>query len=96
MATPTTTIRLPEESKARLVRLAEVGGTSTRGLIPDAIDGKTDALERRRDFHEEARRRLARMQETGAGVALDALQAHLRTRIAGKDAPMPAAKPIRG
>lgn len=96
MATPTTTIRLPEELKARLARLAEAEGTSIHGLILDAIAEKADALERRREFHEDARQRLAQMRDTGAGIEWDEMQRRLRARVADEDAPMPAAKPGRG
>ena len=53
----TTTIRIPDELKARLSRIAEQEGTSTHGLILEAIAEKADALERRQAFHEEARER---------------------------------------
>lgn len=96
MPAPTTTIRLPEELKARLARLAEAEGTSTHSLILDAIAEKADALERRLSFHEEARQRLAEMQETGMGIEWDEMKRYLRARVAGEDVPMPAAKRIRG
>jgi predicted transcriptional regulator len=95
MATPTTTIRIPDELKARLARLAELEGTSTHSLILDAIAEKADALERRQSFHEEALQRLAEMQETGMGIEWDEMKRYLRARVAGEDVPMPLAKRIR-
>lgn len=95
MATPTTTIRIPDELKARLVKLAEREGTSTHSLILDAIAEKAEALERRQSFHEEARERLAEMQATGMGIEWDEMKAYLRARGAGEDVPMPVAKRIR-
>ena len=96
MPTPTTTIRLPEELKARLAQLAEAEGTSTHSLILDAIAEKADALERRQAFHEEARERLAEMEASGMGIEWDDMERYLRARMAGEDVPLPASKPIQG
>lgn len=92
----TTTIRIPDELKARLARIAAHEGTSTHGLILDAIAEKADALERRQAFHEEARERLAEMETSGMGIEWDDMKRYLRARMAGEDVPMPAPKPIRG
>jgi len=92
MPTPTTTIRLPEELKARLARLAEREGTSTHSLILDAIAEKTEALERRQSFHAEARERHAEYLATGEGVAWEEMRDHLRRRVGGEAAPPPAAR----
>jgi predicted transcriptional regulator len=90
----TTTIRIPDELKARLSRIAEQEGISTHGLILDAISEKADALEQRQAFHAEARMRLARMEATGMGIAWDDMKCFLDARMAGEDAPLPASKRI--
>lgn len=95
MPTPTTTIRIPDELKARLARLAEHEGTSTHSLILDAIVEKADALERRQSFHEEALARLARMEESGMGVEWDDMKRYLDACMAGEDAPPPVSKRFR-
>lgn len=95
MATPTTTIRLSDELKARLARLAEQEGTSTHSLILDAIAEKAESLERRQAFHEEASERLAEMEATDMGIEWNEMKRYLRARVAGKDVPMPVAKRIR-
>jgi predicted transcriptional regulator len=94
MPTPTTTIRLPEELKARLARLAELEGTTTHSLILDAIAEKTAALEQRQSFHAEAEARYARVLETGKAITWDDMEAYLDARVAGKRPPRPTAKPI--
>jgi predicted transcriptional regulator len=94
MPTPTTTIRLPDELKARLGRLAELEGTSTHGLILDAIVEKVDALERRHAFHEEAQQRLAHLEATGMGIAWADMKRYLDARMAGEDVPLPALRRI--
>lgn len=94
MPTPTTTIRLPDELKARLARLAELEGTSTHSLILDAIAEKVDALEHRHTFHEEAQQRLAHLEETGMGIAWVDMKRYLDARMAGEDVSPPASQPI--
>ena len=51
----TTAIRLSEELKARVARAARRTGTTVHGFILEAIAEKTDQVERRADFHDEAR-----------------------------------------
>lgn len=94
MPTPTTTIRIPDELKARLVRLAELEGTSTHSLILDAIAEKTEALEQRQSFYAEAEARYARVLETGKSITSDDMDSYLDARIVGKRAKRPVAKPI--
>ena len=64
----TTTIRIPDELKARLSRIAEHEGTSTHGLIIEAIAEKADALEQRQSFYAEAEARYAKVLQTGLAV----------------------------
>ena len=90
----TTTIRIPDELKTRLSRIAEQQGTSTHGLIIDAIAEKTEELEQRRSFYAEAEARYARVLETGKAIAWEDMNAYLDARIAGEPAPHPIAKSI--
>lgn len=85
----TTTIRIPDELKVRLSRIAEQEGTSTHGFILEAIAEKADAVERRQAFHAEALQRLARMRETGMGISWEDMQRYLDARMAGEDVPPP-------
>jgi predicted transcriptional regulator len=94
MSAPTTTIRIPDDLKARLARLAEHEGVTTHGLILDAIVEKTEELERRHSFYAEAEARYARVLKTGKAIAWDDMNAFLDARIAGEAAPRPIAKPI--
>ena len=72
----TTTIRLPEDLKARVERLATESGGTVHAFMLDAIAEVTDRLERRRDFEAEAERRLQRMQKTGEYLTLDDLRSY--------------------
>src|SRR5690606_30325512 len=47
----TTTIRLPEDLKARVAKAAEAAGTTSHNFILEAIAEKADLAERRVDFH---------------------------------------------
>lgn len=94
MPTPTTTIRLPEELKARLARLAEAEGMSTHSLILDAIAEKAEALERRQSFHEEAQQRHARFLATGEGIPWEEMHDYLRRRVQGEQVAPPVARRI--
>lgn len=95
MPTPTTTIRIPDELKARVARLAEAEGVSTHSLILDAIAEKVEAMERRQTFHAEATQRLQRMEETGIGIEWGDMKRYLRSCVAGENAQPPRPKKLR-
>lgn len=88
----TTTIRIPDELKARLSRIAEQQGTSTHGLIIEAIAEKADALERRQAFHEEARERHEHYLATGESIPWEEMRDYLRRRVRGEDVLPPVAR----
>lgn len=90
----TTTIRIPDELKSRLAKLAEQQGMSTHGLILDAIAEKADALERRQSFHEEARQRHEHFLATGEGIPWEEMRDYLRRRVQGEDVVPPIARRI--
>lgn len=90
----TTTIRIPDALKARLSRIAEHEGTSTHGLIIEAIAEKADALEQRQSFYAEAEARYAKVLQTGLAVTWEDMREYLDARMAGKHPPRPVPKPI--
>ncbi len=53
----TTTIRLPDDLKARVARLADKAGTTAHGFILEAIAEKTEAAERHSSYVAEAKAR---------------------------------------
>jgi len=61
----TTTIRLPEDLKARIDRLAAARGSTVHGFMVEAIAEAANQLERREAFHAEAQRRFKKMLRTG-------------------------------
>ena len=88
----TTTIRIPDELKARLSRIAEQEGTSTHGLILEAIAEKADAMERRQAFHDEARDRHEHYLVTGESIPWEQMRDYLRRRVRGEDVQPPVAR----
>ena len=61
----TTTIRLPDDLKARIAAAAKRAGTTTHSFILEAIAEKADEAERRSDFNDNADRRYAQIVATG-------------------------------
>lgn len=90
----TTTIRLPDELKARVVAAAERAGTTAHSFILDAIAEKADAEERRADFDQVAEDRYARIAASGKTIAWQEMRAYIADRVAGTDARRPAPKKL--
>jgi predicted transcriptional regulator len=79
----TTTIRLPEALKARVVRAAERAGTTPHGFILEAIAEKAQQEEMRADFHDDADRRYAGIVATGKTIPWDEMRRYLEARAEG-------------
>ena len=69
--TTTTTIRLPEDLKARVTVAAKRAGTTSHNFILEAISEKTDQEERRGDFNDLADKRYANIIATGKRISWD-------------------------
>lgn len=82
----TTTIRLPDELKARIAAAAGRAGTSSHNFILEAIAEKADAAERQADFRDEAERRYARIVETGETIDWEEYRSYLMDRVRGQTA----------
>ena len=91
----TTTIRLPDELKARVADAAKQAGTTVHGFMLEAIAEKTDEAERRADFYAEADRRYERILKTGETIPWDEFRRYLTDRIHGKSAPRPVARKLK-
>lgn len=90
----TTTIRLPDDLKARIATAAERAGTSTHGFILEAIAEKAEQEERRADFHDTANRRYAEIVNTGRAIPWSEMRRYLEDRIAGKEPARPKARKL--
>lgn len=88
----TTTIRLPDELKARVARAAERAGTTSHSFILEAIAEKTEAADLRSEFYAEADRRYAEILRTGKTVPWEEMREYILLRAAGKPAKRPVAR----
>lgn len=89
-----TTIRLPEELKARVAAAAKRAGTSTHGFILQAIAEKTAQEGKRADFDAVAEERYARIVSSGKTVPWQEMRGYLEDRLAGKKVKRPTVKKL--
>lgn len=90
----TTTIRLPEDLKARVTAAAKRAGTTSHSFILEAIAEKTDQAERRGDFNKLADSRYANIVATGKTISWDEMRGYLEDRLAGKTATQPVPRKL--
>lgn len=86
---PTTTIRLPDDLKARVADAAKRSGTTTHGFILAAIAEKAGHEERRADFNQAAENRYAKIAASGETISWQEMRAFLEERLAGNSVPAP-------
>ena len=91
---PTTTIRLPDDLKARIAIAAKRVGTTAHNFILEAIAEKADETERRVDFNDVAEKRYAGIVATGETIPWSEMRTYLEKRIAGKKPRRPVAKKL--
>lgn len=90
----TTTIRLPENLKARVAAAAKRAGTTTHGFILDAIAEKAEQEDLRAAFDAEAEDRYAQIVATGKTIPWQEMRGYLEERIAGKEVKRPVARKL--
>lgn len=90
----TTTIRLPDELKARIAKAAKQAGTTSHNFILEAIAEKAALAEQRRDFLATAEARYAGIVASGKTIPWKEMQHHLIARRADKKTARPAAKKL--
>jgi predicted transcriptional regulator len=90
----TTTIRIPDDLKARVAAAAKRAGKSAHSFILEAIAEKAEQEERRSDFDAVAERRFAEIVASGKTVPWGEMRAYLEDRLAGKAARRPVAKKL--
>ena len=89
-----TSLRVPEDVKKRVARLAARRDTTVHAFMLEAIREKVEDEEARLAFHEEARVRLARMRKTGLAVPAGEVFDYLRKRAEGGKPARPKARRI--
>ena len=90
----TTTIRLPDDLKARVAAAAKHAGTTAHGFILEAIAEKADQAERRADFDGAAETRYAGIVASGKTIPWQDMRGYLKARIAGKPTKRPVARKL--
>ena len=90
----TTTIRLPEELKARVAAAAKRSGTTTHSFILEAIAKKTEQDDLRADFDTVAEVRYARIVATGKTIPWQEMRGYLEDRLVGKEVKRPVARKL--
>ena len=87
-------LRLPEDIKKRISRLAATQDKTPHGFMLEAIVEKVEAEEIRAQFHAEAKRRLARMKKSSAAIPAEEVFDYLSSRARGEAAARPKARKI--
>lgn len=87
-------LRLPEEVKKRVAKLAQIQDTTAHAFMLEAIREKIEAEEARAAFHAEAKRRIARMKKSGLGVPAQEVFDYLEAKARGENPVRPKARKI--
>lgn len=90
----TTTIRLPEDLKARIAEVAKRSNQTTHSFILEAIAEKAEQEERRNDFLDLAEQRYAEILASGKTISWAEMRSYLEERAAGKPAKAPRARKL--
>ena len=90
----TTTIRIDDDLKARLVAAAERAGQTPHSFILEAIAQTVQQAELTDGFHREADERWAKILEKGKTIAWDDMRAYLAARTAGQAPRKPRARKL--
>lgn len=88
----TTTIRLPDDLKARIAAAAKDAGTTAHAFILEAIAEKAERAERGADFDAVAEARYARIAATGKTIPWQEMRGYLEARMDGTAAKRPVGR----
>ena len=91
---PTTTIRLPEDLKARVAAAAERTGKTSHSFILEAIEEKAQQEEQRSDLEELAEKRYAEIVASGKTIPWSEMRRYLESRTSGKAARRPSPRKL--
>lgn len=83
----TTTIRVPDALKSRVVAAAKQMGTTPRGFILEAIAEKAELAERRAGFDAEADQRYASIVTNGETIPWEKMRHYLESKTTRRPAP---------
>ena len=86
-----TTVKLPEDTRARARAAAADAGLTMHAFLLTAVEGAVDQSEKRRAFFVEADAAEERLLRTGKGIPHAAVVAYFKARAEGKNPPRPKA-----
>lgn len=90
----TTTIRLPDELKERVTRLASGAGITPHAFILQAIEERTAQADAQAEFHRVAKQRWAEFKRTGEAISQDEMRRYVSELAAGANAVLPGARKV--
>jgi predicted transcriptional regulator len=90
----TTTIRMPDDLKARVAAAAKRSGTTPHGFMLEAIAEKAEQAELRADFDAVAEERYARIVDSGKTISWNEMRGYLEQRMAGRPVKRPPARKL--
>jgi predicted transcriptional regulator len=85
----TTTIRLPDELKERVARIAEARGLTAHAYILRAIEEHTAEQEEQAAFEQVAQRRWKQFQRDGRYYTIEDMRAYVLARARGESVALP-------
>jgi predicted transcriptional regulator len=88
----TTTLKLPEELKARITSAARAIGKSPHAFMVEALETQARLADLRQSFINDAVTSAAKVDAGGALYAMEDVQAYILTRTSGKSMKRP--KPV--
>lgn len=91
----TTSLKLPDDLKARAAQAAKTRGVTTHAFMLDAIREATTATEQRARVLADAQAARQQALTSGTGYAADEVHQYLHDRIAGRPAQKPKTKSWR-
>jgi predicted transcriptional regulator len=92
MASPTT-LKLPDDLKARITAVAEEAGKTPHAFMVEALAAQTALAERRREFVAAAAKAEQEIAQYGLVYDADEVFSYVREKLAGKRAKRP--KPVK-
>lgn len=88
----TTSLKLPDSLKERIVKLAADAGKSTHAFMVEAISAEAERAEKYQAFLARAQASKRQFDETGMAYDSDEVNAYFRAKIQGAVLPKPELK----
>jgi predicted transcriptional regulator len=88
-----TTLKLPESLKERVVPLAKAAGKTPHAWMVEAIETQANLAERRKRFVDDALASVAEHNRTGVAYAAEDVRKYFIAKVAGKKPARP--KPVK-